>query len=220
MNKQAVTYQIKHYFILLIGMALMGASVAMARLAMLGTSPISSVPNVVSILLNQPLGRMSNIFQVILLIIEWFLLGRDRSFKIVIQLIPAFIFGFFIDIFMGIFKHTLPMPSYWAEFGWMVLSVIILGIGVYFEVGSQTILMTGEGVARAIALRFNLPFGRAKIYNDCAMVIAAGLISFLATGKFIGIREGTLITAMFTGVVVSAIRGHLHPLNRLINLED
>ncbi|MDO4669993.1 MAG: DUF6198 family protein [Aerococcus sp.] len=219
MEKGNVWYWVKHYFILLIGMILMGASVAMARLAMLGTSPISSVPNVVSILINQPLGQTSNVFQCVLLVIEWILLGKERSWKIVLQLIPAFIFGFFIDVFMGVFSGNLPMPNYLAQFGWMVLSVIILGLGVYFEVGSHTILMTGEGVARAIALRFNLPFGRAKIINDCVMVIAAALISFIASGQLIGIREGTLVTAVFTGIVVSTIQGRCHPLNRWVGIE-
>lgn len=210
----------KRYLILLLGMILMGASVAMARLAMLGTSPISSVPNVVSILLNQPLGHMSNLFQCVLLVIEWLLLGKDSSWKILLQLIPAFIFGFFIDIFMGLFTNHLPMPNYLAQFGWMACSIIILGVGVYFEVGSHTILMTGEGVARAIAIRFNLPFGRAKVINDCVMVIVAAVISFLASGQLIGIREGTLVTAIFTGMVVSAVQKHAHALDRWVGISE
>lgn len=61
---------VARYLVLIAGLLIMGMSVAMAKVADLGMSPISSIPNVLSFIFLLPIGQITIIFLAALILLE------------------------------------------------------------------------------------------------------------------------------------------------------
>lgn len=199
---------VKHGGLLLLGLLLMAASVALAKVATLGTSPISSIPNVLSILSPLTIGQTTILFMMVVIFLEWVVLRREFGWANLIQLIPSVLFGTLIDVFGRLFAGLHPQ-AYWFQLGLTLVSVVILAVGVFFEVNSRTLVMAGEGISAALAYRFQRPFGVTKVRVDISMVLGAVILALVGTHSLIGVREGTVISALVTGQLVGLIEERL-----------
>ena len=65
-----------------------------------------------------------------------------------------------------------------------------------------------EGLILAFCERFNKDFGRLKIVFDCLFVVLGILISLIFLRGILDIREGTILSALITGKVISILNKH------------
>lgn len=208
--------EIKHLVTLVIGILIMSLGVAISKIATLGTSPISSIPNVLSFIVPLTIGQTTMILMVVLIILEWIILRRDFNWQNLIQLIPSFLFGIMIDYFVRLLDFLTP-TNYLVALAMTLVSIVILAIGVYFEVNARSLVMAGEGIAAAIAFVTKKPFGQTKVRADITMVVVAVLISLIFTGKLIGVREGTVFSAVFAGRIVDFLEFHFEGFTNWLN---
>ncbi|MDY6442737.1 DUF6198 family protein [Enterococcus avium] len=197
--------KIKSLVVLFVGISLMSIGIALAKLAQLGTSPISSIPNVMSYITPLSIGNLTMIFMVLMIFLQMVIL-REVNLPIILQIVPGLAFGGLIDVFVDVFTNLgLPalMGHYLEQLAFTLLGMVVLSLGVFFEVNSRSILMTGEGLVVALTLRTKKPFGKLKMYTDLTMVAVALVISLLYFQGLVGIREGTIIAALFTGRLVT-----------------
>ena len=180
----------------------MALAVALSKLAGLGTSPISSIPNVVSLMTPLTIGQVTMVFMIILILLEMLILRREFSWWAWLQLVPSVIFGVLIDAFTR-WLAWLPLHNYAAQLTATLVSIVILAGGVYFEVNSRTILMAGEGIATAVAVATKRKFPVAKVWCDATMVVVAVIIALLGLHGLVGVREGTILSALITGRLVN-----------------
>jgi uncharacterized membrane protein YczE len=183
----------------------MSIGIALAKLAQLGTSPISSIPNVMSYITPLSIGNLTMIFMVLMIFLQMVIL-REVNLPIILQIVPGLAFGGLIDVFVDVFTNLgLPalMGHYLEQLAFTLLGMVVLSLGVFFEVNSRSILMPGEGLVVALTLRTKKPFGKLKMYTDLTMVAVALVISLLYFQGLVGIREGTIIAALFTGRLVT-----------------
>jgi uncharacterized membrane protein YczE len=114
------------------------------------------------------------------------------------------------------FGHLLlnfPRPEgYLMKFIYMVISVVIIGCGVFLYLRPNWIPMPAEGLAGAIAQVSGKAFGDCKTLVDTAMIVVALILQLIFLGglsSFIGdgvvVREGTVIAAIFVGQVVKLL---------------
>lgn len=196
--------KIKSLVVLFVGISLMSIGIALAKLAQLGTSPISSIPNVMSYITPLSIGNLTMIFMVLMIFLQMVIL-REVNLPIILQIVPGLAFGGLIDVFVDVFTNLgLPalMGHYLEQLAFTLLGMVVLSLGVFFEVNSRSILMPGEGLVVALTLRTKKPFGKLKMYTDLTMVAVALVISLLYFQGLVGIREGTIIAALFTGRLV------------------
>ena len=197
--------KIKSLVVLFVGISLMSIGIALAKLAQLGTSPISSIPNVMSYITPLSIGNLTMIFMVLMIFLQMVIL-REVNLPIILQIVPVLAFGGLIDVFVDVFTNLgLPalMGHYLEQLAFTLLGMVVLSLGVFFEVNSRSILMPGEGLVVALTLRTKKPFGKLKMYTDLTMVAVALVISLLYFQGLVGIREGTIIAALFTGRLVT-----------------
>lgn len=197
--------KIKSLVVLFVGISLMSIEIALAKLAQLGTSPISSIPNVMSYITPLSIGNLTMIFMVLMIFLQMVIL-REVNLPIILQIVPGLAFGGLIDVFVDVFTNLgLPalMGHYLEQLAFTLLGMVVLSLGVFFEVNSRSILMPGEGLVVALTLRTKKPFGKLKMYTDLTMVAVALVISLLYFQGLVGIREGTIIAALFTGRLVT-----------------
>ena len=94
-NKQIL----KGYGILLLGIFIMSFGIALSVVSDLGTTPISSIPNVNKYPITLSLGMITIIFNALLVLIQIFILKSDFEKKNWLQVLVAVIFGYFIDFY-------------------------------------------------------------------------------------------------------------------------
>lgn len=200
----------------MIGINIMALAVALSKVSQLGTSPIASIPNVLSEVWKQSIGLYMLLFMLFLIILQIIIVGHQinkvKLFNICIQMFPGAIFGYFINCYVNLLKILPPFDNYFLKISLLLISIVILALGVVIEVKADFILMPGEGLPQTIAKHFHLPFAKVKLWSDLSIVFTALILSFLLSRPFLGIREGTLLATVFTAPCVSMITYSLDKL--------
>lgn len=192
----------KRYILCIIGLFFSALGVAITKHGELGVSPISSVANVLS--LQFPVLTLGNwlIIWNCMLIIGQIVILRHRFQWIQLLQIPlSFLFGYFTDFGMWLFAWTAS-DLYLLRLLNIVVGTILLGFGISLCVISSAILNSGEAFVKAISDTTHKNFGTLKICFDVSCVVISVLLSLIFFHGIQGTREGTLIAALFTGIVI------------------
>lgn len=207
--------KLKRYTIFIIGLLVNSIGVSLITKAELGTSPISSIPYVLSLNYPLTLGTFTVIFSLLLIALKLLILKRDFKLEHVLQIPVSFLFGVFIDLSMMMlsFVHS---EFYFIKDVYLLIGCIILGIGVYMEMLADVVMLPGESFVRAVVYRWKTEFGLTKVVFDVSMTVMAGILSFLFSGKLLGVREGTIVAAILVGFIARLIAKKLSFLSELL----
>ena len=88
--------------------------------------------------------------------------------------------------------------------------LIALGLVIYMD--AQLVPMPMEGLTACIAQKLGKSFSSLKTVIDCLVVLAGMVLCLVFLGKIVGIREGTVITAMVAGKLVGVVKKWLSPV--------
>lgn len=190
----------KRYVIFIIGLFVNSLGVSMVTKADLGTSPISSIPYVLSLHFPLTLGQFTIIFSILLILLQLMILKKDFKLEHILQIPVSIVFGYFIDLCMLILKAVHP-TAYIAKIFYLLLGCLILGIGVYLEVLADVVMLPGESFVRAIVSTRHTEFGVTKVIFDVSMTVIAAALSFIFMKKLAGVREGTIVAALLVGFI-------------------
>ncbi|WP_239480298.1 YczE/YyaS/YitT family protein [Megamonas hypermegale] len=113
----------------------------------------------------------------------------------------TFIFCAFIDLFMYILSWLHPQ-AYYQHILVLLIGCVFMGLGVTCQLLGRVVMLPGEGLVNAIATHWKLDFGKIKVIFDWSLVAIAAVISLYYFGTIEGIREGTLVSAFATGMLV------------------
>ncbi|MGN0909098.1 MAG: YitT family protein, partial [Succinivibrio sp.] len=111
------------------------------------------------------------------------------------------VFSFFLDLFMMLFSRLDPQ-SYPAELAVLAAGMILLALGVALQGKARFIKLAGDGVVYVATSVTGRRFGLLKTILDCSLVAASCILSLACLGSIEGVREGTLLSALLTGVMV------------------
>ena len=208
----------KRYVLFVISLFFAALGVAFTKHGVLGVSPISSVANVMSCKFTfLTLGTWLIIWNCALIIGQVVLLRKNFQPIQLLQVPLSFLFGWFTDINMQIVSHIF-VGNYPTRLAMVLLGVVILGFGISLSVIANVIMNSGEAFVKAIADITHAEFGNVKIAFDVSCVVLALLLSLVFFDmKIVGTREGTVISALLTGVVVKFFTKKLKmPLVRIL----
>ena len=172
--------------------------------ANLGTSPISSIPYVLSLNFPFTLGNFTIFFSIFLIVLQLIILRKNFKLEHILQIPVSIIFGYFIDLTMILFSWVNP-EAYIMKIVYLLIGCLILGVGVYMEVLADVVMLPGESFVRAIVLTWKTNFGTTKICFDVSMSVIAAVLSFVFAGRLAGVREGTVIAALLVGFIARLI---------------
>lgn len=208
----------KRYVLFIISLFFAALGVVFTKHGELGVSPISSVANVMSCKFDSfSLGTWLIIWNCVLIAGQIVILRKTFQPIQLLQIPLSFLFGWFTDLGMWIVSF-IPTNSYPARLGMVILGIIILGFGISLSVIANVIMNSGEAFVKAISDKIHKEFGNVKIAFDVICVILALALSVMFFSfSIVGTREGTIISALLTGVVVKFFSSKLsHPLNHLL----
>ena len=196
--------KLKRYVIFLIGLFVNSLGVSLITKASLGTSPISSIPYVLSLSFPFTLGNFTIFFSIFLILLQLLILRKNFKLEHVLQIPVSIVFGYFIDLTMLLFAWVNPQ-AYIMKIIYLLIGCLILGFGVYMEVLADVVMLPGESFVRAIVLTWKTNFGTTKICFDVSMSVIAAILSFVFTGRLNGVREGTIIAALLVGFIARVL---------------
>ena len=196
--------KLKRYLIFLVGLFVNSLGVSLITKANLGTSPISSIPYVLSLNFPFTLGNFTIFFSIFLIVLQLIILRKNFKLEHILQIPVSIIFGYFIDLTMILFSWVNP-EAYIMKIVYLLMGCLILGVGVYMEVLADVVMLPGESFVRAIVLTWKTNFGTTKICFDVSMSVIAAVLSFVFAGKLAGVREGTVIAALLVGFIARLI---------------
>lgn len=189
------------------GMGVMTLGIALVTSALLGTTPISTLPYTVAEILGYTFGQMTFVINVVLVALQVVLLRRRFRPINVLQIPVVFVFSMMIDFWMGRVANVEALTDPAGAFAWAMSltgNLLIAG-GIWLQVRSKTIVQPGEGVVIAVTLVTGKNFSTVKIINDVTLVALAGVVAWVAAGHTIGLGWGTLVSAVLVGFLVKVI---------------
>lgn len=193
----------KRYILFIISLFFAALGVAFTKHGELGVSPISSVANVMSYrFASVSMGTWLIIWNCVLIVGQIIILRREFQIIQLLQVPLSFLFGWFTDLGMWIVS-SIPVNTYLLRMAMVISGIIILGFGISLAVIANVIMNSGEAFVKAISDKTGKEFGNIKILFDISCVTLALILSLIFFDfTIVGAREGTIISALFTGVVV------------------
>ena len=95
------------------------------------------------------------------------------------------------------------MNVYAVRLALVISGVVVLGFGISLSVIANVIMNAGKAFVKAIADTTHKNFGNIKIVFDISCITLAIILSLIFFNfTFVGTRDGTIIAAVFTGIVV------------------
>lgn len=190
--------------VLCISLAIMALGVAFSIKSNLGTSPISSLPYVISLFSPLTVGTATIAMHCILVLLQIIILRKKYQPFQLLQLPVAFLFGYLTDFSVWLIQK-ITYTAYWQQWILCVIGIVLIALGVSLEVLSRVVTLAGEGLILAICQVTPFKFGNMKVAFDVTLVASACVLSFIFLHGLQGVREGTVAAAVFVGLLTKQI---------------
>lgn len=202
------------YAYFLFGVILNSFGIALITKAALGTSPISSLPYVLSFEFPITLGGFTFIMNTLFVLGQILLLRRNFQWIQLLQMGVNLIFSSCIDISMNLMSWFEP-TIWWEQLLSLLLGCTVLALGISIEVAPNVLVVPGEGIVKAISTVSHKRFGSVKIAFDVTLVAIAVSLSFLFFSQLKGLGVGTIVSALLVGKIVNLFNRHLPLISRI-----
>lgn len=213
MNKENFLTSASRYLTGTVGLTLVAIGVALSIKSDLGTAPISCPPYVVSLAGSFSIGsftigtvgQYTMLMHLVFILLQIALLRSKFKLESLMQIPAAIVFGTLTDVAIWAFGWIEP-GTYIGRLALMALSIVITAAGISLEVAGKAWMLAGEMTDAALAEFLGVKFRNAKIGFDIFLVALAAGIAFFCFGNALGngtenvIREGTIMSALFTGL--------------------
>lgn len=148
------------------------------------------------------LGTWLIIWNCVLIVGQIVVLRKNFQWVQMLQVPLSFLFGWFTDLGMWIVSF-IPANTYLSRLIMVIAGTVILGFGISLSVIANVIMNSGEAFVKAVSDKFHKEFGNVKTAFDVFYVILAVILSLLFFDfTVVGTREGTILSALLTGMVV------------------
>ena len=193
-------------------LALLAFGVAVSVNSNLGVSPVNSLPYALSQILKVPLSTSIIIVYTVYVLLQVAILRKDFKPYLLLQLVFAVIFGYFVDFFkfvLGDFR----LPGYFGQLTMVVISAVLIGTAVAMYLSVRLLPLPMEGLVNAIVIasKGKVKFSFVKTACDSISVLLAASLSMIFLGKLVGVREGTVITALLLGPIAGLAQQYITP---------
>ncbi|MCD8018305.1 MAG: DUF6198 family protein [Clostridiales bacterium] len=209
-RKQSSEARGKRFLFLLVGLFIMAFGVALSIKAGLGTSPISSVPYVMSLFVPLTVGNITILMHCVFIFLQIVILRRQYELIQLLQLVVAVVFGYLTDFAVWVIR-PISCDGYLMQWLLCLIGIALVAIGVSFEVVANVVTLAGEGLVLAICKVAPIKFGTMKVIFDVTLVAIACVLSFVFLHGLYGVREGTVAAAILVGTISRQIN---KPLGR------
>lgn len=204
---------IKKAAIYVLGLLFLAFGVAFSVNSNLGVSPVNSLPYVVSKIIGINMGNCVILIFSFYIFLQFLLLRKNFQWIQLTQLIFSTIFGYFVNFAKWV-MGTATLPTYVGQLIMLVISIVLVAIGVCLYMDVELVNMPMEGLTAAIRETFfpKKQFPEVKVMIDCLVVGIGILLCLVCLGELDGIREGTVLCALFVGKLMKPLQKVIKPM--------
>lgn len=193
---------LRRFAIFTTGVLVCAVGIAFITRAGLGTSPISSLPFVLSLITPVSMGVYTLAFNLFFLLCEGLLIGKFTVAQ-ALQVPVTVLFSLCVDGALALIPSQYGGP--WLHSAvFLVIGCAIMSLGVYLEVLADIIMLPGEAFVRALSKRLGKGFGNVKVCFDSCLTVIAAAVALWAFGHLNGVGIGTVCSALAVGQLVKA----------------
>ncbi|MDD4010382.1 MAG: DUF6198 family protein, partial [Fermentimonas sp.] len=169
--------------LLIAGIFIIGHGVALSIRSDLGTSPISSIPYVLNLIIpNITVGTFAIIINTLMVLIQVIILKNKSGINQLIQIPLLIFFGLSIDLNLYLTQSLVPDNYLWQLLT-VILGCFVMAFGIFLELKADVGYLPGEGLTLVISEAFNMNFGKTKVSIDTSFVILSVILLFTFHGK-------------------------------------
>ena len=202
MDRNKWVLYLKRGIVYILGLFIMAVGVVFSVKSSLGVSPVTCLANVVHQISTIDLGVCTTAVYCLYILIEVIILHRDFKATMLLQILASTFFGTLVSLAMRLFGF-LPAPgSYLMQLLYLICSIPLVAFGVMLYLAPQILPTPGEGLSIAVSKKTGLSVANCKMITDCCLVVVSAVVSLLYFHKLVGVREGTLISALTVGFVI------------------
>lgn len=185
----------------LTGIITMMAGTAMVTLAGLGSPPVSAPVWVATLAGGLTFGGWMLVMNVFFVIAQIALLRRNFPRVGWLQLPVLALGSASLDGWMYLLSPFVP-GTYPGQLLLLFAGIVVLAVGITVEITPNLLYLPGEGIIAAVSQVTGIPFSRVKVMSDVISVLSAVLLSWFLFGEVVGVREGTVLSAVLVGIFV------------------
>ncbi len=194
----------------LLGLYVMSLGVVLSVKSDMGTSPISSLPLVISLATGFSLGTTLMVVHSVFILIQCFIVRDRKSILLTLIQVPVTLgLSIFTDINVVFLDWLTPNGIVW-ESVIMVLSSILIGLGIAWEIDSNVSMVADDGLVWRIHLVTGVKINAIITIFYAAFVSVAIVISYLEFGSIVGVGIGTVFLAFTVGIFAQFFQNHDH----------
>ena len=193
-----------------LGLLILAFGIALAVNSNLGVSPVSSLPYVVSQIVGISLGTCTILVYICYILLQM-VISRKFQPALLLQLVFSTIFGWFVDGAKWVLGDFC-LPGYLGQLVMLAASILLIGFSLVLYIDVQLAPMPAEGLVGCLSEKLGKPFSSMKTLVDCSSVLIGAVLSLVFLGKLVGIREGTILTALLVGKMMGLLRKRISPL--------
>ena len=116
-----------------IGLMILSFGITLSVNCNLGVSPVSSLPYVVSQILNLSLGTCSTLVYLLYVLIQMVLGGRKFQPGLLLQMVFVTVFGYFVDGAKYILGDFI-LPTYFGQLAMLAASIVLIACSIVLYV--------------------------------------------------------------------------------------
>lgn len=215
MNHINVT--MKRLSVYTIGLFFLSLGVSFSIQAGLGVSPVSSLAYAFTLTGGLSIGITTVLANILFIFCQVVFNKRIDIKEFTLQLIIAFLFGFFMDATLFIVQLFPSPETLIVRFLYLLISLFVVSLGLLNYFTAKLPLMPYDALTYVISERFKWKFSKAKITSDLINVCVAGAVCVISIQSFGSIGFGTLAAAYFIGKILGwMMKKFQHPLNKWV----
>ena len=217
-------------FVYLVGLLIIAIGINVSKFSSLGISPVSSVPAVLSDMLQVSLGSMIILVYVVLVLAQLLVLRKRFQWRNALGIPVALVFGMMVDfvgvkefqltlagiplgietefhgLMEGLYTDYCPKDNLWLQFVYLAVSIVIIGIGVFIYLRPKLVPMPAEGLAAAISQVGKWKFGNCKTVVDFSLILIAAILQVCFKGiASLWIGDPALVGPVGIGTILAAV---------------
>lgn len=206
--------------VMFVGLSCIALGISLAKLACIGTSPISSLPAVMTEVgqlhgIPMTMGGWTFVFNLSYFLLEVALL-RSRLAPVQLLQMPLFlVLSVMVDVWIAAFETAAPQ-GYAQQVAWLLASVLVLGFGIRVQLASDLLMTPGDAAVQVISYVSGRRFSSCKVAWDVTLMSLAALSSLVLLGGLFQVREGTILSAILVGPAVRLFDRALRPFDWMI----
>lgn len=204
----------KRLLVYFAGIFFIALGIALSARSGLGVSPVGSPANVlyqIGLDMGLPehvfnLGNWTIVFYSLYILFQILALGRRFRPIQFLQIAVSVVFGWFVNLASAAIAG-LPAPvTYLGRLAYLAPSIPLISLGVMTYLCPGLLPTPGEGVTLTLQERWNIPLPKGKTIFDCSVVGISAVLSLLYFHGLVGVREGTIISALTVGAVMKLMQ--------------